>query len=65
MASQDFIGFAKAPLKNQSMMEYEFIEGEADQLKDDLIHGRVTNNQYQEALDSDELEALEEEERLV
>ena len=47
------------------MMEYEYVEGQAEQLKHDLLQGRVCDEAVDAPLDSDEIEALEEEEKLV
>ena len=52
------------------MMDYEYVAGEADQLRDNLIKGRVTAEAADPAdimqqMDSEELEAMEEEEKLV
>ena len=44
------------------MMDYEHVIGEAIQLKDDLVKGTIQND---EGMDSDEMEALEEEEKFV
>ena len=52
------------------MMEYDYVAEEAEQLKKDLIKGsngaaNIVGEEGGLAMDSDELEAMEEEEKLV
>lgn len=75
LAKQDFIGFSKASgagAAEKMMMEYDYVAEEADQLRADLITGRVANPtgnvadvEDEAMMNSEDLEALEEEEKLV
>ena len=69
LGTQDFIGFAKTAqggkAADRMLMEYDYVVEEADQLRKELIQGKVTDENEQPALDSEELEAMEEEDKLV
>lgn len=68
LGTQDYIGFAKRDGTeggDRLMMDYEYVEGEASQLRENLIKGRVTEAPADMQMDSEELEAMEEEEKLV